>query len=722
MLTPWHRRLAAKPLAALVIVTAVTTRPVHSQLTRPNRSQNDVFGVFRSRASEATLPQPGTRSGPEAIGVLQGRGYTSIVDGFAVTATATSDGLVEIIVGRDTSLRDFQSREPVIVRGFHTPAAVDEWLRGADSLRQAMNGDIPVSALKRSIVSMRNSDKMSIQASVSENATRQRHLSLSFATCRRPWFRTGHNDLGALPVLVANLAAAAQDARRLPNEQRPLVPDPGVYYEHAVGCAADPLPSNPAPKYPRVPAQERRRREVLARFIVDTTGLVEPASVQFLANEDPRFARAARATLARWRFSPATRRGVPVRQLSHASLAFDPPFGGVVEPGCAMTGRSGALVRPVTAGGARLDDDYLTHVARTFLIWFERPGVSGATARFVVRRNGTVSDQVIDREPPDAAQRADFTRKLRNVPFVLDPLPPSYPTDAVALEIAFVPECRSPRTAIFFGSPTTFTPLADGSIEIRNLHPSWGTIFDTREPPPARDVVAPNALRAFVDTAAILIPTDSAAFQAMLRRWPGNLAEIPTLGYRGNVGLRLALQTDGSLRGGIQCGETEHWMSVDRTHLAGFRRLALEAIASPEARAAVARRAVPANRVYLESEVACPAQPAVANEPVPYPASVAGDERTSRELLAALTVDTLGAVQPSSLTVFPGTDEAFAQAVRAVLPRWRFRAATRGGRRVRQRLHLLVVLRPPEADAAAIAAREAVVPDTSNRTIFFKRP
>jgi hypothetical protein len=206
----------------------------------------------------------------------------------------------------------------------------------------------------------------------------------------------------------------------------------------------------------------------------------------------------------------------------------------------------------------------------------------------------------------------------------------------------------------------------------------------------------------------------------MLRRWPGSLAEIPTLGYRGNVGLTLALQTDGSLRGGIQCSETEQWMSVDRTHLPGFRRLALDAIASREKRVApgVASR----NRVYLESEVACPAQPAVSNEPVPYPTSITGSDRTSRELLVALTVDTLGAVQPSSLTIFPGTDDAFAIELRAAVPRWRFRPAMRGGRRVRQRLHMVVVVRPPEADAVALAARAIIVPDTVKRTIFFRKP
>jgi hypothetical protein len=37
------------------------------------------------------------------------------------------------------------------------------------------------------------------------------------------------------------------------------------------------------------------RRAVLTRFIVDTTGLVEPSSIAFTSTEDPRFAAAARS-------------------------------------------------------------------------------------------------------------------------------------------------------------------------------------------------------------------------------------------------------------------------------------------------------------------------------------------------------------------------------------------------------------------------------------------
>jgi hypothetical protein len=84
-------------------------------------------------------------------------------------------------------------------------------------------------------------------------------------------------------------------------------------------------------------------------------------------------------------------------------------------------------------------------------------------------------------------------------------------------------------------------------------------------------------------------------------------------------------------------------------------------------------------------------------------------------------VDTLGAVEAGSIATFPGTDARFMRAVLAVVPEWRFRPALRGGKRVRQRVHVAIVVRPPEADAAVLAATLIVAPDSSNRTIFRKR-
>jgi outer membrane biosynthesis protein TonB len=670
-------------------------------------------------ALHGLVPPCEAQAGAEAAGLREGRGYTSVVSGYAITAAATHDGLVEVFVTRDTTHLSHRSREPFTVRGFYPVSAVAEWLAGVDTLKQAVTGEIPFARLSRSFLRLSDGDAMGLQATASEN-NGQRHLSVSVLTCRGAYARNRGADLKEFPALMASLAAAAEDARRVPNADPAPAGDTRVYYEHAVGCAAEPFSSNPPPVYPRVPTAERRRRELLARFVVDTTGLVEPSSIRFMAGEDPRFAAAARTTLSRWRFTKPTRRGRPVRQLSHASIVFEPPLGDSVEPGCAMTGRSGVIVRPLTVGGAAsMDAAYLTHVATTFAIWLEPVRLVGARTRFVVHRDGKLTDAILDAAPSDTGRGHNLETMLRNVPFRLDPLPPSYSNDAVALEAVVVTECRSPRTAMFWAQPTTFTPLGDGLIELANLHPNWALIYDTREAPPSRDVVSAESLRSFLDTTSTLLPSENGTFPPALDRWSGSLAEIPILGYRGNTGLILGLGTQGQLHGGVSCGEGNDWLNIRREDLPAFWRIGREALALRGANTRAP--GPPTRRVYDESEVACSALPVVGNATISYPTSIAGTARTSREVLVTFTVDTLGTVQAGSVVAFPGSGSTFSAPVRAAVARWRFRPAMRGGRRVRQRVHMAIVVRPPEADAAALASRPLVAPDTASRTIFFRK-
>ena len=228
-----------------------------------------------------------------------------------------------------------------------------------------------------------------------------------------------------------------------------------------------------------------------------------------------------------------------------------------------MTGGAGAVVRTLTSAGNGTLETYRTHVANTFAIWFNPARVVGGSVRFVVRSNGRVTDVSIDSFPRDSISRREFEMKLRNIPFMLDPLPPPYPAEAVALQATFVLKCHSPRTALFWAQPTTFTPLPDGLIELANIHPSWKSIWDTREQPPSRDVVTPAALTFFLDTTATLLPSENGKFPPVLDRWSGSLAEVPILGYRGELkGLVLGLGTQGQLHGNINCGqETGEWIN-----------------------------------------------------------------------------------------------------------------------------------------------------------------
>ena len=50
-------------------------------------------------------------------------------------------------------------------------------------------------------------------------------------------------------------------------------------------------------------------------FVVDTTGTPELATAQVVRTNHPEYADAVLATLSRWRYRPARRGGVPVRQI-----------------------------------------------------------------------------------------------------------------------------------------------------------------------------------------------------------------------------------------------------------------------------------------------------------------------------------------------------------------------------------------------------------------------
>lgn len=66
--------------------------------------------------------------------------------------------------------------------------------------------------------------------------------------------------------------------------------------------------------------------KVVVEFVVDSTGAIDPASVDVMAASDPRFALAVREALIQARFVPARRRGVAVRQVVQLPVEFTPPL------------------------------------------------------------------------------------------------------------------------------------------------------------------------------------------------------------------------------------------------------------------------------------------------------------------------------------------------------------------------------------------------------------
>jgi len=84
-----------------------------------------------------------------------------------------------------------------------------------------------------------------------------------------------------------------------------------------------PSAANPTPRYPKFLAQAGVEGRVVARFVVDTLGQVEPRSLQIVQSTQEQFAVAVREIMPRMRFVPAEVRGARVRQLVEQTFQFE---------------------------------------------------------------------------------------------------------------------------------------------------------------------------------------------------------------------------------------------------------------------------------------------------------------------------------------------------------------------------------------------------------------
>jgi protein TonB len=98
----------------------------------------------------------------------------------------------------------------------------------------------------------------------------------------------------------------------------------GPFDAAAVDEPVVPDPGNRPPRYPEALRAAGLGGRVVARFVVDTSGRVEPGSVEIAASDDPRLAGAVREAVPRLRFRPARAGGVRVRQLVEQPFAFAP--------------------------------------------------------------------------------------------------------------------------------------------------------------------------------------------------------------------------------------------------------------------------------------------------------------------------------------------------------------------------------------------------------------
>ena len=106
------------------------------------------------------------------------------------------------------------------------------------------------------------------------------------------------------------------------NATRGLGSPDGVYTGETVEWAARPLRDNPAPVYPAALRSAQVEGVVDARFIVDTLGRAEPASIVIRHATHPLFAEAVRRALLNSRYEPAVADNRKVRQLVEQRFTF----------------------------------------------------------------------------------------------------------------------------------------------------------------------------------------------------------------------------------------------------------------------------------------------------------------------------------------------------------------------------------------------------------------
>ena len=95
-----------------------------------------------------------------------------------------------------------------------------------------------------------------------------------------------------------------------------------VFFDFQVERPVKLLPDGPVLRYPEAMRASRASGEVLAQFVVDTTGRVLPETFKAIKTTHDLFTQAVKAALPDMRFAPAMIRGKPVRQLVQAPFQF----------------------------------------------------------------------------------------------------------------------------------------------------------------------------------------------------------------------------------------------------------------------------------------------------------------------------------------------------------------------------------------------------------------
>lgn len=98
--------------------------------------------------------------------------------------------------------------------------------------------------------------------------------------------------------------------------------DSTALWADEVERAAKPLGRTRTPRYPDILQRARQEGSVIASFVVDTLGRVEPASFRAAASTHALFTESVRNAVLTMRFRPAEVAGRPVRQLVEQRFVF----------------------------------------------------------------------------------------------------------------------------------------------------------------------------------------------------------------------------------------------------------------------------------------------------------------------------------------------------------------------------------------------------------------
>src|SRR5439155_22277261 len=88
-----------------------------------------------------------------------------------------------------------------------------------------------------------------------------------------------------------------------------------TYFEFQVEKQVQPMPGNITPRYPDMLRSANVEGEVLAQFVVDTTGRADMATFKVLKETHAMFTQAVKAALPNMKFYPAEVGGRKVKQL-----------------------------------------------------------------------------------------------------------------------------------------------------------------------------------------------------------------------------------------------------------------------------------------------------------------------------------------------------------------------------------------------------------------------